>query len=135
MTDTISSFHTNYTEKILEDRKREDKQVSQSIRSTKALRGKQENNSDDPFSKSDLNCRLVCIYDRITGEKRGFAKIIFLNSVICFSSLKHVEEYNVFPGEKESFARVFYQSIFFSICEGSCKKKPVIHFSLFRQRL
>lgn len=113
MTDTISSFHTNYTEKILEDRKREDKQVSQSIRSTKALRGKQENNSDDPFSKSDLNCRLVCIYDRITGEKRGFAKIIFLNSVICFSSLKHVEEYNVFPGEKESFARVFYQSIFF----------------------
>lgn len=68
-------------------------------------------------------------------KKEVLPRLIFLNSVICFSSLKHVEEYNVFPGEKESFARVFYQSIFFSICEGSCKKKPVIHFSLFRQRL
>ena len=73
MTDTISSFHTNYTEKILEDRKIEDKQVSQSIQSLKSLRGKQENNSDDP------------------GEQ------------------------NVFPGKKESFAKIFYQSIFFHL--------------------
>ena len=35
----------------------------------------------DPFSKSDLNCFLSCVYDlRTGGEKKGFDRKIFLSS-------------------------------------------------------
>lgn len=122
MTDTISSFHTNYTEKILEDRKREDKKVSQSIRSTKALRGKQENNSDDPFSKSDLNCRLVCIYDRITGEKRGFAKINFSKFRNLFFIPETWRNTMFFQVKKKVLPRSFIKVFFFLSVKAAAKR-------------
>lgn len=40
--------------------------------------------SGDPFSKSDQNYWLFCVYDLGTGKKKVFARIIFLR---CFFNL------------------------------------------------
>lgn len=66
-----------------------------------ALRGEREKNSDDPFSQSDLNWFLSCVYDLGTGEKSQghFSKLPF------YSSVETGEKKKVFPGGKKKFCK------------------------------